>query len=629
EATQLTSPNAGQTDLWSDDEHLSAAGQAIEANYDYNLVENAVPTVGETLTANPALTGTSGSTANVIYQWQSQLAGQAWTNIGGATHSTYVVQAGDLGANLRVVASFTDPTTGELAITDSPATFAVVAAPATWVPGVSGDWSTAADWTAGSVPASTDNVVFADLTTLPSTISITISSSHSAQSLTINDAGTTVVVNHTGTLSLSGALTVDAGNLFLQGGTVNAAEGIFVEGSSPGGAVGGTLLVSNDGTLTGSVVDNGTINYAITNTNSFTGSLSGDGALVLAGGGHLMLGGTDTYSGGTTIRASTLELETASAAGTGAITLAGNHATLQIDGALPADMPANTISGFVPGDIIHLENVAYDSAGSVTPDANNQLQITEGGKTYDLQLDKSEDFSGDVFHLVEAADHSTLVEASACYCPGTLILTSRGERPIEQLAIGDRLVTRSGARRRIRWIGRRSYAGRFAAGQKHILPICIKAGALEAGLPRRDLWISPQHAMYLEGVLIEAKDLTNGVSIVQADQVEKVEYFHVELETHDVIFAEGALSESFLDDGSRGIFHNAPEYHALYPDTTDVPVRYCAPRCNGGYTVAAARDRIDARAGLRHGGYVEALPLRGFVDAVANGRISGWAQNPN
>jgi hypothetical protein len=310
------------------------------------------------------------------------------------------------------------------------------------------------------------------------------------------------------------------------------------------------LQVKDGSSLTGSVVDNAVVDYNISGTSSFTGSLAGGGMLVVEGGGHLVLDGTDTYSGGTIVSASTLELGTATAAGTGAITLAaGGHATLQIDGTLPADMPANTISGFVPGDIVHLENVTFDSAGSVMLGANNQLQITEGGKTYDLQLDTSEDFSGNVFHLGAATDHSTLItEATACYCPGTLILTSRGEKPIEQLTIGDRLVTKSGARRRIRWIGRRSYAGRFAAGQKHILPICIKAGALEDKVPRRDLWISPQHAMYLEGVLIEAKDLVNGASIVQAEQVEKVEYFHIELETHDVIIAEGALSESFLDD---------------------------------------------------------------------------------
>ncbi len=145
----------------------------------------------------------------------------------------------------------------------------------------------------------------------------------------------------------------------------------------------------------------------------------------------------------------------------------------------------------------------------------------------------------------------------------------------------------------IKWIRRRSYSGRFAPGpRKHILPICIKAGALDENVPRRDLWISPHHAMYLDGVLIEAKDLVNGVSIVQAERVDKVEYFHIELDSHDVIFAEGAPSESFIDDDSRNIFHNAHEFHALYPDVPKVPARYCAPRLDAGYEVEAMRRRI-------------------------------------
>ena len=70
--------------------------------------------------------------------------------------------------------------------------------------------------------------------------------------------------------------------------------------------------------------------------------------------------------------------------------------------------------------------------------------------------------------------------------------------------------------------------------RKDILPICIKAGALDDNVPKRDLWISPNHAMYFEnngGVLVEAKDLVNGVSIVQVARVEEVEYVHIELDS--------------------------------------------------------------------------------------------------
>jgi hypothetical protein len=208
-----------------------------------------------------------------------------------------------------------------------------------------------------------------------------------------------------------------------------------------------------------------------------------------------------------------------------------------------------------------------------------------------------------------------------------LILTDQGEVPIETLAIGDKVITMSGVARPIKWIGRRSYADRFALGRKHILPICIKAGALDENLPRRDLWISPHHAMYLDGVLIEAKDLINDVSIVQAERVEKVEYFHIELDTHDVIVAEGAPSESFIDDDSRGMFHNAHEYPALYPDAPREPARYCAPRRDEGYELEAARRRIEARAGLRPAGEPQPQALRGYVDIVSARRIAGWAQN--
>jgi collagen type I/II/III/V/XI/XXIV/XXVII alpha len=145
-------------------------------------------------------------------------------------------------------------------------------------------------------------------------------------------------------------------------------------------------------------------------------------------------------------------------------------------------------------------------------------------------------------------------------------------------------------------------AGTISAGFD-VLPVCIKAGALGTNMPVRDLWISPHHAMYFSdqgGVLIEAKDLVNGISIVQAERVDKVEYVHVELETHDVIIAEGALSETYLDEDNRGMFHNALDYDTLSTgDDAQLPTRYCAPRLEDGYAVEHVRRRIAARARSR------------------------------
>jgi hypothetical protein len=184
----------------------------------------------------------------------------------------------------------------------------------------------------------------------------------------------------------------------------------------------------------------------------------------------------------------------------------------------------------------------------------------------------------------------------------------------------------SGAARPIKWIGRRGYLGRFAQGKKDILPICIKASAIDDHVPRRDLWISPHHAMYLDGVLIEAIDLVNGVTIVQAEEIEKVEYFHIELESHDVLIAEGSLSESYVDDDNRGLFHNAHEYAARDEEASG-PARYCAPRLGEGYQVEAVRRHLALRAGLPAVAGEGSGELRGYVDEISFSRIAGWAQN--
>src|SRR5258708_31811914 len=72
----------------------------------------------------------------------------------------------------------------------------------------------------------------------------------------------------------------------------------------------------------------------------------------------------------------------------------------------------------------------------------------------------------------------------------------------------------------------------------------------------------------------------------------------MELDSHDVIVAEGAPSESFIDDDSRGMFHNAHEYDTLYTDEVRRPARYCAPRLDDGYEVEAVRRAIAQRAGV-------------------------------
>ncbi|HEY0912601.1 MAG TPA: Hint domain-containing protein, partial [Bradyrhizobium sp.] len=317
----------------------------------------------------------------------------------------------------------------------------------------------------------------------------------------------------------------------------------------------------------------------------------------------------------------------------GAIDFTTTSGTLEINGPFNPGplLPDAIISGFVPGDTIGLFGVAADAHADMDY-STNVLTVTDGGNQYQLDFSTSDNFAGEYFHVVAWGKVTDLVlDSMPCYCPGTLILTPQGERCVEELRIGDEVIVKSGIARAIKWIGRRSYNGRFLIGRKDILPICIKAGALDADLPRRDLWISPHHAMYFEneagsGLMIEAMDLVNGVSIVQAERVEKLEYVHVELETHDVIVAERALSETFLDDDSRAMFNNAAEYHVMYPDHAMQPAHYCAPRLNAGYEVEVVRRRLAERAGRVYRNH-DAGVMRGYVDLLGAERIVGWAQN--
>jgi hypothetical protein len=163
---------------------------------------------------------------------------------------------------------------------------------------------------------------------------------------------------------------------------------------------------------------------------------------------------------------------------------------------------------------------------------------------------------------------------------------------IEELRIGDPVTLADRSVRTIKWIGRRSYDGAARAVQ----PVCLRAGSLERGVPTRDLFVSPLHAMLIDGVLVPASALVNGRSIVQCGGFACVDYVHLEFDAHVAILAEGAPSESFVDCDNRWMFQNGDEYAALYPREIAQPWQFCAPRHEAGEEVDAIRDRLSRRA---------------------------------
>lgn len=235
-------------------------------------------------------------------------------------------------------------------------------------------------------------------------------------------------------------------------------------------------------------------------------------------------------------------------------------------------------------------------SANITSDSINSnisnLEIFSGGTIIkDIPLQGK--FPSPLYFTQTASGNSFDIQiGTPCYFPGTLIATPTGDRPIEHLVIGDSLLTANGKTRPIKWIGRRSYEPMFAYGNRDVLPILFRKGSLGNTLPRRDLTISPLHAMFVDGYLIPALHLVNGLSIIQIEKPSHISYIHIELETHDILLAEGAPSESFLDDSSRGMFHNAHEYSELYPNAPVVPVQYCAPRLEDGEELARIHQRL-------------------------------------
>jgi hypothetical protein len=134
-----------------------------------------------------------------------------------------------------------------------------------------------------------------------------------------------------------------------------------------------------------------------------------------------------------------------------------------------------------------------------------------------------------------------------CFLKGTLIWTPSGETRIENLGVNDLVVTSSGGATSIQWVWRRRFE--LEPGQKwdqKIVPIRVARSALGPNTPHRDLYLSPYHCLYFDGVLIPAVDLINNSTIARcnAKDLQEIEYFHIKLERHSVIYAEGAACET-------------------------------------------------------------------------------------
>jgi hypothetical protein len=305
-----------------------------------------------------------------------------------------------------------------------------------------------------------------------------------------------------------------------------------------------------------------------------------------------------------------------------------------------ASLGGGDIQNFQPGDVIDLkdvdqlyaelnvspwnwgDNVIFDNAAFYAAYTGGEVFIAPDGAVTDNFGAPVDSATQTIFDDIRealfgtGADGATLTmsfeangflspdaiittgsDINPCFTRGTRILTTAGDIAVEELAVGDTVINRKGEEREIIWIGTRDIDISRHPRPEAVLPVIIEAGALGENCPSRRLTLSPDHGLYIDGVLVQPKDLLNGVSIRQVTSLARIRYYHIELECHDVLFAEGAAAESYLDTGHRGVFDNAEAPIILHPDLMQIrrEAEGCAPLCTGGETLFRIRNRLADR----------------------------------
>ncbi|OJW25141.1 MAG: hypothetical protein BGO51_27850 [Rhodospirillales bacterium 69-11] len=256
----------------------------------------------------------------------------------------------------------------------------------------------------------------------------------------------------------------------------------------------------------------------------------------------------------------------------------------------------------VGGTVVPL--MSYVTSPGTLPGGGNSLAIQSTSIPGTLRVNPGINLFDQYDVMFDLQDGEVLLQPLECFAAGTRIDTDRGPVAVEALRVGDALPTcLDGRMRRIRWIGRRHVACAAHPDPARVRPVRIAAGAFGEGLPRRDLYLSPDHAIHVDGVLVPVKHLVNGTSISRT-LVSAVTYYHVELDRHDVIRAEGLPVETYLEASDRTAFDGGV-VQRLHPDfgDRDTAMRRreaegCAPLVVAGPVVVGLRRRLAAQAAM-------------------------------
>jgi len=408
-----------------------------------------------------------------------------------------------------------------------------------------GTWNLAANWDPTSLPDQNSQVTFVS----GSYTSLVQGGPWTIQSLNVNVSTVTLQVE----VDLT-AQTLE-GNL----GSISVQSGATLTLASLNSST-GSITVSDNGVLTVQNL-NGNNGSIVAATNGLV-NLQGNGAgNFTVSGGTLKIAGNFNGSGVITMDTGTMWL---------AGQLGGSSYDLDDGGvdhvffdSLQAETN-NIFSGADLGDRLSIKGVVINSR---TYEGTVLTLNTTGGTFKFNNISLAEGLIADsVIGTTTFQGESYGFIELACFAEGTRIDTPEGPLAVEQLRAGTMVLTADGRQRPVRWIGWRSLDLRRHPHPAAAQPIRIVTDAFAPGIPRRDLLVSPGHALWVNGMLIPAEMLVNGGTIRRENTCLSVTYYHVELENHDLLLAEGLAAESYLDTGNRSMFENAELPLMLHPD---------------------------------------------------------------
>jgi autotransporter passenger strand-loop-strand repeat protein len=386
------------------------------------------------------------------------------------------------------------------------------------------------------------------------------------------DAGGTIsdaLVNVGGFMGVGGA----AERSTINGGTLDiAGSGLGIDAIVNSGGI------QNVGS--GATASDSTINYDGRQT-IFSGGLAEGSTTINNGGTETVLSGGLTE--GTTVIMGGDEIVDGTFAGT--VNFSGTGGILEIGDAASIGSGA-ILENFLPG-----ETLILDGAGSFSFASKTGVITFDGSDSFKINNLPTQDTL--VGTTVANGLAITVVQATApCFAAGTRILTPRGEIAVENLVIGGMVITKDGEDAPIKWIGKRKLDLSRHPHPEQAQPIFFEADCLADGVPSSELILSPDHALYLDGVLVPAKALVNGQNIRQLNR-QTVTYYHIELERHSIIFSESTPVETYLETGNRGAFENGTDALTLHPDLAQTmrEEQSCAPFVETGPVVWAIRIR--------------------------------------